>query len=248
MACLVWRASSSQVISTRKHGATSGSSGPPDITCSTSSTASSISRSSISTPRGDDISEFDLRAVVEEVLEEARFLPYADGLELRADLETALQPLRKGYRQGLRQVLTNLVGNGAKFTARGSITVRIVGRPDDAVRVEVQDTGVGIPPSDLERIFLPYEQAERSTHRRSWRHRPGPCDLRRSRKADGRNHRRRELGWCRFAILVRGASASCELAGGSPASGRRAALTEPPRVFPEAPTSERVEPWRRRGR
>ena len=111
----------------------------------------------------DDISEFDLRAVVEEVLEEARFLPYADGLELRADLEPELQPRRKGYRQGLRQVLTNLVVNGAKFTAKGSVTVRIVGRPEDAVRVEVQDTGVGITPTDLERIFLPYEQAERTT-------------------------------------------------------------------------------------
>jgi len=61
------------------------------------------------------------------------------------------------------RVLTNLVGNGAKFTAKGSITVRIVGRPEDAVRVEVRDTGAGITPSDLERIFLPYEQAERST-------------------------------------------------------------------------------------
>ena len=114
------------------------------------------------TPRGDDICEFDLRALVEEVLEEARFLPYADGLELRAELEPALHPLRKGYRYGLRQVLTNLVGNGAKFTARGSITVHVAGLPDEAVRVEVQDTGVGISSSDLERIFLPYEQAGRS--------------------------------------------------------------------------------------
>ena len=111
-------------------------------------------------PRGYDVSEFDLRAVVEEVLQEARFLPYADGLELRADLAPELRPWRKGYRRGLRQVLTNLVGNAAKFTAAGSITVRIVGLPEDRIRVEVEDTGIGVPPSDLERIFLPYEQAE----------------------------------------------------------------------------------------
>ena len=116
------------------------------------------------TPRGEDICEFELRALLKEVLEEARFLPYADGLDLRAELEPALHLRRKGYRQGLRQVITNLVGNGAKFTATGSVTVRIAGLPDEAIRVEVEDTGVGIPPSDLERIFLPYEQGESSTH------------------------------------------------------------------------------------
>ena len=111
-------------------------------------------------PRGDDVSDFDLRAVVEEVLQEARFLPYADGLDLRADLAPGLQPWRKGYRRGLRQILTNLVGNAAKFTATGSITVRIVDLPGERIRAEVADTGTGIVPSDLERIFLPYEQAE----------------------------------------------------------------------------------------
>lgn len=107
-----------------------------------------------------DVSEFDLGAVVLEVLGEARFLPYAAGLELRADVEPGLQQRRRGYRQGLRQVLTNLVGNGAKFTSGGSITVRVSDRAGDVVRIEVRDTGVGIPSSDLERIFLPYEQVE----------------------------------------------------------------------------------------
>jgi signal transduction histidine kinase len=111
------------------------------------------------TRRSDDISDFDLHAVVEEVLQEARFLP-ADGIDLRVEFEPDLQHWRKGYRQGLRQVLTNLVGNGAKFTAAGSVTVRAIGRPQDGVRFEVEDTGSGIAPSDLERIFLPYEQAE----------------------------------------------------------------------------------------
>ena len=114
------------------------------------------------TSAGDEIIEFDLGAVVEEVLAEARFLPYAEGIVLLAEVETGLHLWRSGYRQGLRQVLTNLVGNAAKFTAEGSVTVRVTGRPEDLVRVEVQDTGVGIPRSDLMRIFLPYEQAETS--------------------------------------------------------------------------------------
>jgi len=113
--------------------------------------------------RAEDATEFDLRAIVDEVLEEARFLPYAKGLDLRAEFGTEMRWRRRGYRQGLRQVLTNLVGNGAKFTAKGSVTVRVVSQPEDAVRVEVEDTGVGIMPSDLERIFLPFEQAEGPT-------------------------------------------------------------------------------------
>ena len=111
----------------------------------------------------EDVGEFDLRSVVEEVLEEARFLPHAQGLDLRVMFEPELHRRRLGYRQGLRQVLTNLVGNGAKFTAEGSVTVRVVSQPADTVRVEVEDTGVGIAPIDLDRIFLPYEQAERTT-------------------------------------------------------------------------------------
>jgi signal transduction histidine kinase len=114
--------------------------------------------------RRDDASEFDLRAVVEEALEEARFLPYADGIDLSVSFETEMQPLRKGNRQGFRQVLTNLLGNGAKFTEQGSVTVRIFACPEDVVRVEVQDTGCGIAPFDLDRIFLPYEQSGRSPH------------------------------------------------------------------------------------
>ena len=111
------------------------------------------------TPRGDDISEFDLRAVVEEVLEEARFLPYADGLELRADLETELQPLPKRIsprassspdqsRRQRRQVHRERIGyRPHRWPSRRCGQSR------------GQDTGVGIAPSDLERIFLPYEQA-----------------------------------------------------------------------------------------
>ena len=161
MACLAWRVSSSQATSTRKHGATSGSSGPPDITCSMSSTASSISRSSIR-HRAVTTSASSTSALSSRKSSRRRAsCPTPRASNCAPTLRRRCNSRRKGYRQGLRQVLTNLVGNGAKFTAKGSITVRVVGLPGDTVRVEVQDTGVGIAPSDLERIFLPYEQGER---------------------------------------------------------------------------------------
>ena len=63
-------------------------------------------------------------------------------------------------------MLTNLVGNAAKFTERGSVTVRLRGREAHRLRIEVEDTGIGIPPEARREIFLPFQQAEASTTRR----------------------------------------------------------------------------------
>ena len=71
----------------------------------------------------------------------------------------------------LQQVLLNVVGNAIKFTPSGSVTVRVV--PDDAPsdsiprpRIEVVDTGIGVPADRIAAIFDAFEQAESSTSRR----------------------------------------------------------------------------------
>ena len=68
----------------------------------------------------------------------------------------------------LRQVLMNLVGNALKFTERGTIIVRVVADPATHLptRIDVQDTGVGIPAHRLGAIFDAFEQADNSTTRR----------------------------------------------------------------------------------
>jgi len=67
----------------------------------------------------------------------------------------------------LRQILLNLVGNAVKFTQRGGVTIRheYRPRPTPQIHIEVRDTGVGIEPSALQRIFEPFQQADTSTSR-----------------------------------------------------------------------------------
>ena len=65
----------------------------------------------------------------------------------------------------LRQIMLNLIGNAVKFTEVGAITVGYRVTPQD-VRVTVADSGIGISPLQLEKIFLPFTQGEASTARR----------------------------------------------------------------------------------
>ncbi|MEN8260648.1 MAG: CHASE domain-containing protein [Pseudomonadota bacterium] len=62
-----------------------------------------------------------------------------------------------GDEKRLRQVLINLLTNAVKFTERGSVSFR-VGYSGNTLRFEIEDTGIGIAESDLERVFLPFQQ------------------------------------------------------------------------------------------
>lgn len=72
----------------------------------------------------------------------------------------------------LKQILLNLLSNALKFTSSGhiSLSIRAEPFPNDApfasYHFTVSDTGIGIPPEKLQRLFLPYEQLDRSTTRR----------------------------------------------------------------------------------
>lgn len=62
-------------------------------------------------------------------------------------------------------MLVNLVDNAMKYTDRGTITIRLIKREDEVV-IEVEDTGIGIPASHLERIFERFYVVDRSRARR----------------------------------------------------------------------------------
>lgn len=85
-------------------------------------------------------------------------------------LEAGIPDVLRGDSIRLRQILLNLVGNAFKFTSEGQIKVevrKIEGRNDRiGLRFAVSDTGIGIAANKLERIFVPFEQADSSTTRR----------------------------------------------------------------------------------
>ncbi len=76
-------------------------------------------------------------------------------------------PIVHGQRTVLKQVLTNLIGNATKYVAPGvapRVLVRAEIRPPGAVRVWIEDNGIGVAPEDRERIFRPFERAHASEY------------------------------------------------------------------------------------
>ncbi len=105
--------------------------------------------------------EADPEALVQEAVSAARSLVEARGLALRVDIEPHLPPLWLDPAR-IRQVLYNLLSNAARFTLQGSITVS-VGRQGEEVLFAVTDTGVGIAPQDIPRIFAEFQQLDPDT-------------------------------------------------------------------------------------
>ncbi len=115
---------------------------------------------------------FAPRQVLDDTIALFREQAAAKGVKLGSTtaIGAADQVLADGHR--VRQVLANLVGNSVKFTDRGSVLVEMdraiapaAGR-DDRLRLRVTDTGIGIAPDALERLFQPFEQGDSSMSRR----------------------------------------------------------------------------------
>lgn len=67
----------------------------------------------------------------------------------------------------IRQVMINLVNNSIKFTEKGKVSMRVDALGDDQVLITVTDTGIGIPPNQLEMIFQEFSQVDTSTTRKA---------------------------------------------------------------------------------
>ncbi len=120
--------------------------------------------------------EFEVRAVVDGVLDTLAIEANRKQLELVGSVDEALPARLRGDPGRLRQILMNLAGNALKFTDHGEIVIRLelgAEPPSDdpadervVLRCTVQDTGIGIPADKQATIFESFTQADSSTTRR----------------------------------------------------------------------------------
>lgn len=112
---------------------------------------------------------FSLHRLVAEVTEMMAVSAGNKNIALIAKFDDEDFPVLFGDDARIRQILFNLVGNAIKFTDRGQILVSVknVGQTDDtvSVRLSVEDTGMGIRPDDLNRLFDRFEQVDSSSTR-----------------------------------------------------------------------------------
>ncbi len=107
--------------------------------------------------------------IVEEVAGLMRGKAADKGLELRIDYTFPLPETIRTDPTRLHQILVNLVGNAVKFTERGEVrmTVRCMMKGSSPrMEMVVEDTGIGVSPDDMAKLFSPFTQADASTTRR----------------------------------------------------------------------------------
>ena len=115
-------------------------------------------------------------ALIDDVLDLARPLAEADGVYLSAPPTLPADLCVAADRQRLRQVLLNLLSNAIKYNhPTGTVSVTVEHRADRRLRISVTDTGRGIPPEALGKLFTPFERLDAAqAGLRRHRTRPGP--------------------------------------------------------------------------
>jgi PAS domain S-box-containing protein len=112
---------------------------------------------------------FSLRHMLDQITRVLAVRAGEKGLHFYCRMPDGMPDALVGDQTRVQQVLINLAGNAIKFTERGEVEVsaRTLAQDGEAwLEFAVRDTGIGIPPADVERIFHPFAQADVSTTRR----------------------------------------------------------------------------------
>ncbi|MFN5514659.1 MAG: PAS domain S-box protein [Cyanobacteriota bacterium] len=131
-----------------------------------------------------EVQTFSLRELVESLLDLLAPKAAEKNLELAYCFEPGTPEVIQGDRNRLRQICLNLLGNALKFTHQGEVVITLQGRvwdledrglpdrlaldlpqPSQAIQISIRDTGIGIPPDRLDRLFKAFSQVDSSTTR-----------------------------------------------------------------------------------
>ncbi len=114
--------------------------------------------------------DFRLGEFLEEICPLFELSAKAKGISFSFNLDEDVPKVVKGDPTRLRQILANLLSNGIKFTARGSVSLWVSAKEGQAdlpvISFVVEDSGIGIPQDKMDRLFKTFSQVDRSTNRR----------------------------------------------------------------------------------
>ena len=113
------------------------------------------------------IEEFDLKKIIEEVEATIKPLVEKNGNKLVVEYKTDIEKISADLTK-MRQILLNLLSNSAKFTKDGTITISVVSSKvnEHAVDFNISDTGIGMTPDQVDKVFKPFTQADEKTTRK----------------------------------------------------------------------------------
>ncbi len=117
-----------------------------------------------------ECNELHLTSVVEDVVEMLAPKAYAKGLDISCDVARDIPAVVRGDANRVRQILINLINNAVKFTDKGAVSVRVRFEKREGeqllLRFCVSDTGIGVPPERLDRLFKSFSQVDATTTRK----------------------------------------------------------------------------------
>ncbi len=117
-----------------------------------------------------EVVHFTLREAVETCLDVVAQRAHAKGVEMACFLPHDIPTHLRGDPGRIRQIALNLLSNAVKFTHQGEVSLHVspIGETNDTVslRFEIRDSGIGIDPETVRRLFQPFSQADSSTTRK----------------------------------------------------------------------------------
>lgn len=118
-----------------------------------------LSLSRLKAVRTIEMSAVSLPQAIQDAVESMYISPQERGVKLIFDLPEGL-PLVNINEPQIKEVIINLVANAVKYTPKGGMVKISAKEYDDSILVEVSDTGIGIPPEDLDKVFREFYRAE----------------------------------------------------------------------------------------